>query len=101
LRIGIGHAERRAAEVLDEIDRRTFHQLEAHRIDNQLHAVGLRDQVVGFLCAQLELVGEAGAAPAVDGEPENCRLFLTLGDPRDALRRILGQDDLCWFTRDR
>ena len=70
--IGIGHLERRAAEVLDEIDRGSAHQVEADRIDHQLHPVGFGDGIVlGLRLGQLELVGEAGAAAAVDRQAQD------------------------------
>ena len=91
LRVGVGHLERRAAQILDEIDSRSADQVEADGVDDQLHAVGLSDRVVIFqLLGKLELVGEAGAAAAIDGKAEDRRLVLPLGDPRDALGRAAG-----------
>src|SRR5205809_4420843 len=70
LRVGIGDPESGAAQILDEINRRALDQLEAHWIDDEFHAVGLRHQVVCLRLGKLELVGEAGTAAAVDGKPE-------------------------------
>src|SRR5258708_9748721 len=53
LGVGVGDAEGGAGEVLDEIDRRTAHQVEARWIDHQLDAVGLSNRVIG-LCGLRE-----------------------------------------------
>src|SRR5512146_3387537 len=92
LRVGVEHLERGTAKILDEIDRRASDKVEADRIDDELHAVRFGDLVVALrrVC-QLELIGEAGAAAAVDGKAQDRGLRLPFGDPGDALRRILGK----------
>ena len=100
-RVGVGHLERRAAEILDEIDRRAAHQVEADRIDDQRHAVGLGDRVVVLRSVgQFEPVGEAGAAAAVDRQAQDraacaCRAAIA----RDALGGAVGQDDVGSLTQ--
>ena len=91
--IGIGDPKCGAVQVLDEIDSRAFHELEADGIDDQFDAIGLGDFVIAFsLRSKFELVGEARAAATVDREAQDSWLLLPLGDPCDALRRIRSLD---------
>src|SRR5687768_3513339 len=89
--------ERRAAERFDEIDRAAFDQIEAHRVDHELHAAGLADEVVGLGgIGEIELVLEARAAAAFDRQAQDCWLALLARDQADALGRRPGQ---CQYMR--
>ena len=66
--IRVGDLERRATQILNEIHRRSLNQVEADRVDDQLHAVSLGHGIAVLKLAELELVGEAGTAAAVDRE---------------------------------
>ena len=92
-RIGIFDLERRSAERIDEIDDAAAHQVNADRIDDQLHPVGLGDDVIGVdALGKAEAIGEARTAAAVDREAER-RLGIALAgrDPADARRSGRGQ----------
>src|SRR5690606_24771291 len=84
--------ERRAAERFDEIDRAPFDQLEAHRIDDQLHAVRFAHGVPGLRrVGQVELVLEARAATALDREAQDSRAALLARDRVHAGRCRFGK----------
>jgi len=73
LSVGIEHLERRAVQVLDEIDRGSAHEVETDRIDDELDAVGLRHGVVIRLLGKLArvdvlLIDDWGLAPVTDQE---------------------------------
>src|SRR5690606_18037416 len=84
--------ERRAAERFDEIDRAPFDQLEAHRIDDQFHAVRFAHGVPGVRrVGQVELVLEARAAAALDREAQDGRAALLARDRVHAGRCCFGK----------
>src|SRR3546814_6469309 len=67
--VGVFDLERRSAQRIDEIDDAAAHQVDAHRVDHQLHPVGFGDDVIGIdFLGQTEAIGEARAAPAIDRE---------------------------------
>src|SRR3990170_8303531 len=84
-RIGVGDLERRAAEILDIIDRRSADEIEADWVDQQSYAVGLGSDVALLdRIGQGEAISEARAASAVDRQTEHRRLRLTQRNGRDA-----------------
>ena len=68
-RVRVCHLECSPAQVLDEIDRRATDQVEAHRIDHELDAIGL--------CHRVAILGAIGEL-----EPE-FREVLVLRDVED------------------
>src|SRR5687767_11931245 len=90
-RIGVGHLERRATQILDIIDRRSADEIEAYGIDHEGHAVGLGDNIILFdRFGQGEAVSESGTAAAIDREAQHRRLRLAQGDRRDTLGSVWG-----------
>src|SRR5437879_2760490 len=93
--VGVADLERRAHEVLDEVDLGTLHQLERGRVDDEPHALALEQRILLLaLIVEAEAILESRAAAAGNGEAQIRRrhvlLHLQLGN---ALRRILGEDN--------
>ena len=86
--VGIFDLERRSAERIDEIDDTAAHQIDTHGVDDQLHSVGLGDDVVGVdAFGEPETLGEARTAAAFDRKAQRgVGLALAIGDPADARR---------------
>src|SRR3546814_1760448 len=73
--VGIVDLERRSAERIDEVDRAAAHEVEADRIDHQLHPVGFGDDIVGVdALGQAEAIGEARTAATVRSEEHTSEL---------------------------
>src|SRR5687767_15312502 len=70
--VGVGDLEGGAAEALDIVDRAASDEIEGHRIDDERDSVLDGGEVLGGdLVGEAEAIGEAGAAAAVDREPED------------------------------
>ena len=91
--VGVGDLERRAAEILDIVDRRTVEQVEADGVDDERHAIGFDRQIIVGDRAHFEAIGEACAPSAVDREAENGGLALPGGNEGDALGGAGGEGE--------
>ncbi len=77
--------ERGAAQRLDKIDGAAADEVEADFVNNERHAILDGGGIVALdAVGQAEAVLEACAAAPVDGEAEDRRLTLALGDPGHA-----------------
>ena len=82
--VGIFDLEGRTAEIIDKIHHAATHQIEAHFIDHQPHAIGFDHRVISFrLIGQTEAILKTGASAAFNRETQDGRLALALGDPGD------------------
>src|SRR5438309_1060519 len=85
LGVGVPHLEMGAAEIVDEIHRAALHQFVGHLVHDQGGAAELGRKVALLRrVGEPEAVGEAGAAAALDREPQYGGLALAQGDRRDA-----------------
>ena len=98
--IGIDHAERRADQVVDEIDLGSGQKRHRGRIDQHHGAVARDHQVVlGLRALDVELVLKAGAAAALDADAQHGAVALGLEDFPDAAGRPLADGDGCGHVR--
>src|SRR5215813_14646522 len=89
------HPERRADQVVDEVDLGPRHVIERHRVDQHGRAVPRDDDVVVRLGAlDVELVLEARTAAAFDADPQHGAGAFPLEDFADALRRPRADRDV-------
>src|SRR3546814_15917587 len=81
LGVGVADGELRAVQAFDVVDRRAHQVLQAQRIDQQNHAIGVDGQVVlALLLVELEAVLEARAAATLDVHAQLQRRVAFLGD---------------------
>src|SRR5439155_16397049 len=92
--IRIDHAERGADQIVDEIDLRTCEERHRGRID-QYHRALARDHqiVLGLVVVDVELVLEAGAAAALDGDAQHGAVAFDFKDFADAAGGPLADGD--------
>src|SRR6187402_2762427 len=101
-RVGIGHAERRAAHILDIVDRAAADEIEADGIDHEAHAIAFGDSIIALhSVGHLELVLETGATAAVDRQAQYRRLALLVRDRRDTRGGRRGEIDFAHDLEDR
>jgi hypothetical protein len=85
--IGVCDLERGATQIVHKVHHAATHKIEAHRIDDERHAIGLHgDVVILGSVSQAEAILETRAAAAFHGEPKNGRLLLPRRNLRDARR---------------
>ena len=78
---GLMHTERRADQVVDEIDLRARQERHRGRIDQHHRAIALDHQIVlGPGVLDVELVLEAGAAATLDGDAQHGAVAFGLED---------------------
>ena len=89
-----GDLEMGAAERFDEVHSPAPDQIVGHLVDHQGDAILLRGQIVLLdAFGEAEAIAEAGAAAALDAQPQDRRLALALGDRGDTGRRCWSQCD--------
>src|SRR6266404_2955155 len=94
--IGIDHAERRADQVVDEIDLRSRQKRHRGGIDQHYRTVARDHQVIFSLrTLDVELILKAGAAAALDADSQHGAIALSLEDFPDAAGRPLADGDGC------